>query len=55
VLPVAEACGVKLALHPDDPPLEELDGQPRIITSNEALSRVVELAQRGRLFGERAA
>lgn len=44
VLPVAEACGIKLALHPDDPPLAEFNGQPQIITSNEALRRVVELA-----------
>ncbi len=44
VLPVAEACGVRLAIHPDDPPLAELDGQPQIITSNEALRRVVDLA-----------
>jgi mannonate dehydratase len=44
VLPVAEACGVGLALHPDDPPLSELNGQPQIITSNEALERVVQLA-----------
>jgi mannonate dehydratase len=44
VLPVAEACGVRLALHPDDPPLEDFGGQPQIITSNEALRRVLELA-----------
>lgn len=44
VLPVAEACGVRLALHPDDPPLAEFNGQPQIITSNEALQRVVALA-----------
>ena len=44
VLPVAEACGIRLALHPDDPPLAEFLGQPQIITSNEALRRVVELA-----------
>jgi len=44
VLPVAEDAKVKLALHPDDPPLPELLGQPRIIISNEALRRVVDLA-----------
>ena len=44
VLPVAEACGVRLAIHPDDPPLPEFNGQPQIITSNEALRRVVDLA-----------
>lgn len=44
VLPVAEDAGITLALHPDDPPLPELLGQPRIIYSNEALHRVVNLA-----------
>ena len=44
VLPVAEDAGIKLALHPDDPPLPELIGQPRIIFSNAALRRAVELA-----------
>lgn len=44
VLPVAEDAGLRLALHPDDPPLPELLGQPRIIISNEAFRRVVELA-----------
>ncbi len=44
VLPVAEEAGINLALHPDDPPLPELLGQPRIIFSNAALRRVTELA-----------
>jgi mannonate dehydratase len=44
VLPVAEDAGIKLALHPDDPPLPELRGQPRIVISNEAYRRVVDLA-----------
>ncbi|MDA0969571.1 MAG: mannonate dehydratase [Planctomycetota bacterium] len=44
VLPVAEACGVSLALHPDDPPLPVIRGQEQIIGSNAALRRVVELA-----------
>ena len=44
VLPVAEDAGVKLALHPDDPPLPSLLGQERIIFSNAALRRVVALA-----------
>jgi mannonate dehydratase len=44
VLPVAEQSGIKLAMHPDDPPLPELQGQPRIMISNEAFRRVVDLA-----------
>ena len=44
ILPTAEDCKVRLALHPDDPPLTSLRGQDRIITSNEALERVVNLA-----------
>ena len=44
VLPTAEDCKVRLALHPDDPPLANLHGQDRIITSNEALQKVIDLA-----------
>tara|TARA_B100001057_G_scaffold279611_1_gene279963 strand:- start:332 stop:1288 length:957 start_codon:yes stop_codon:yes gene_type:complete len=44
VLPTAEECKVRLALHPDDPPLANLGGQDRIITSNEAFQKVVDLA-----------
>lgn len=43
VVPVAEDAGIKLALHPDDPPLPVLRGQPRIIISNEAFQRAVNL------------
>lgn len=38
--PVAEEAGVKLALHPDDPPRSTVRGIPRIITSVEAYERV---------------
>jgi len=41
VTPVAESAGVKLALHPDDPPRESLRGIPRIINSVEAYDRVL--------------
>jgi mannonate dehydratase len=44
VLPVAEECGVKLALHPDDPPLPKLGRQPQIMGSHAALERAVNLA-----------
>lgn len=43
VLPVAEEAGIRLALHPDDPPLPSLLGQDRIIFSNAALRRAVDL------------
>jgi mannonate dehydratase len=42
-VPVAEACGIRLALHPDDPPLDEFGGQPRIMHTNAALVRATEL------------
>ncbi len=44
VLPVAEDAGVRLALHPDDPPLTNLWGQDQIVTSVDALQRVIDLA-----------
>lgn len=42
VCPVAEASGVRLAVHPDDPPWPVF-GLPRILTSGDALARVVGL------------
>lgn len=43
VLPVAEEHGVRLALHPDDPPVDvPLGGAARIFTSPEALHRAWE-------------
>nr|WP_276254651.1 mannonate dehydratase [Halovivax sp. TS33] len=43
VVPVAEEAGVKLGLHPDDPPREEVRGVPRIINSVEAYDRVLDI------------
>ena len=43
VLPVAESSGVKLAMHPDDPPLSPVRGVPRIMRSIEAFDRLIEL------------
>ena len=39
VLPVAEEAGVKLALHPDDPPVPELGGIARIFCSPDDFKR----------------
>jgi mannonate dehydratase len=44
VLPVAEETGIKLALHPDDPPLRSFWGQDQILYSIDALERVIKLA-----------
>jgi mannonate dehydratase len=43
VVPVAEEAGVKLALHPDDPPVESLGGVARIFGSFEGFKRGMEL------------
>ena len=43
VVPVAEKAGVKLALHPDDPPIDTLRGVDRIVTSSENYDRVMEI------------
>jgi mannonate dehydratase len=42
VVPVAEAAGVRMAIHPDDPPWP-IFGLPRIITDGAALDRLVRL------------
>jgi mannonate dehydratase len=43
VVPVAEEAKVKLALHPDDPPISPIRGISRIITSTDAIQRVLDL------------
>ena len=45
VAPAAEEAGVRLGLHPDDPPVPELRGVGRILTSAEAMERAVAMAQ----------
>ena len=42
VLPVAEEWGVRLALHPDDPPVESLGGVARIMRSFDGFRRAME-------------
>jgi mannonate dehydratase len=44
VLPVAEEASVRLAMHPDDPPLSPIRGIDRIMISVEAFERLLELA-----------
>ncbi|MGH2531739.1 MAG: mannonate dehydratase [Thermomicrobiales bacterium] len=44
VLPVAEKAGVKLALHPDDPPVETLGGVARLFRNVEGFKRAEEIA-----------
>lgn len=44
VLPVAEAAHVKLALHPDDPPMSPVLGLARIMRDMDAFNRVIDLA-----------
>ncbi|MEZ4732896.1 MAG: mannonate dehydratase [Caldilineaceae bacterium] len=44
-MPVAEAAGVRMALHPDDPPIPEpLGGVPRIVSTLEQYKRIFKLA-----------
>jgi len=44
ILPVAEEAGVRMALHPDDPQIQEIGGVARIMRSPEAFRRVIEMA-----------
>jgi mannonate dehydratase len=44
VIPVAEKANVKMALHPDDPPLSPIRGVGRILTSAANYRRVLNLA-----------
>ena len=43
VMPVADKFGVKMALHPDDPPLSPLRGIGRVLTSADAFRRVMNI------------
>jgi mannonate dehydratase len=52
VLPVAEETGVRLALHPDDPPVDfPLGGAARIFTSPDAMMRAYEQAHASPAWG----
>jgi mannonate dehydratase len=43
IVPVAEKAGVKLAMHPDDPPVSPLRGMARIMRSVENYQRLLDL------------
>jgi mannonate dehydratase len=43
VVPVAEEAGVKLGMHPDDPPIPSIGGVARIVRSPEAYRRYIEI------------
>ncbi|TPE70720.1 mannonate dehydratase [Halalkalibacterium halodurans] len=42
VIPVAEACDIKMAIHPDDPPWP-IFGLPRIVTNHDNIRRLLKL------------
>ena len=43
VVPEAEAAGVRLAMHPDDPPLRIVRGVPRVMSSVDGFRRLLRL------------
>jgi mannonate dehydratase len=45
VIPVAEEAGVKLAAHPDDPPMPTMRGQPRLVFQPQLYQRLLDLHQ----------
>lgn len=51
VLPVAEAAGVKLALHPDDPPVPMLGGVARLFYRPEGFKRALEISKDSPAWG----
>lgn len=44
VLPVAQDAGVRIAMHPDDPPLPSVRGMARIMSSIEGYERLLEMS-----------
>ena len=44
VLPVAEEAGVRLAAHPDDPPLATIRGQPRLVYQPRHYQQLIDLS-----------
>jgi len=44
VLPVAEQAGVRLAAHPDDPPLPTMRRQPRLVYQHDLYQRLIDIS-----------
>ncbi len=44
IIAEAESAGVRLALHPDDPPVEQLGGVPRLFNGLEGFERAMDIA-----------
>src|SRR5205823_3621181 len=51
VLPVAEKAGVKLALHPDDPPITKMNGVAKLFTHYDGYHRAEQIAGNSRFWG----
>jgi mannonate dehydratase len=51
VLPVAEEAGVKLALHPDDPPVAKMNGVAKLFTHYDGYKRAEEIAGDSKFWG----
>jgi mannonate dehydratase len=45
VIPAAERAGVRLGMHPDDPPIPQLRGVPRIMGSADAFRQLLAISQ----------
>jgi mannonate dehydratase len=51
VLPVAEEAGVKLALHPDDPPVAKMNGVAKLFTHYDGYARAEKIAGGSKNWG----
>jgi len=43
ITPIAEKAGIRLGIHPDDPPVPELAGTPRLMRNHAAYKRLIEI------------